>query len=337
MQKTNELEQKQEIIDFNMSSKGDGMVVQPYFITMSRHSMNIHSLRIMTRIIQALQPKIQFEHDRSVLQETLFGDVIITFPTKDLLPENSKNHATIKAALDALEKEKIQVTGKDSHGEYITNARLIMKYKYYLNNQRISIQLDRDLLPDLLALSKNYSKYLVDVVFNSSSTYTARIYMFVSHWKDKNEIKVYINSLRDWLNLGDKYTLSNDFKKHILEPAAVDLKERADVWFEIKHPIKEGRAIVGYTLKLYKRNNNQALNMANHQNIKNILMELFGFKAYHLKKLEGILAKPELHVHIHDKIHDIYKYMQNGDIKNIKAYAIKSLLNEFGDKELEIE
>ena len=74
--------------------------------------------------------------------------------------------------------------------------------------------------------------------------------------------------------------------------------------------------------------------MANHQNIKNILMELFGFKAYHLKKLEGILSKPELHVHIHDKIHDIYKYMQSGDIKNIKAYAIKSLINEFDTYEI---
>jgi len=40
--------------------------------------------------------------------------------------------------------------------------------------------------------------------------------------------------------LDDKYKCSNDIKKHILAPAAEGLKEKADVWFNIKEPIKLG-------------------------------------------------------------------------------------------------
>lgn len=325
---------KNQVVVKSNSHDGDIFIMQPYYITMSSHDLNIHELRIMTRIIQALQPQMEYNKDRYDVQKTLFEDYILRLPTKDLLPENSNNYWAVKAALTSMEKKMINVIGKDKNGDYQTNARLIMKSKYYLNNQMVEIQLDRDLLPEILALAKNYSRYLVDVVFNSSSTYTARLYMFLSHWKDKKKMNVSISSLRAWLGLGNKYELSNDFKKFILEPAAIDLKNRADVWFEIDTPIKEGRAVTGFGLKIYKRSNNKALNMAHSQNIKYSLMELFGLSAYHLKQLEDIISKPELHAHIHDKINDIYGYVRSGNIKNPKAYVVTSLKNEFSEHAL---
>ncbi len=330
MQEIKKIDKNQVVVKYN-AQDSEVFVMQSYFITMSRHNLNIHALRIMTRIIQTLQPNMEYNKDRSAIQRTIFGDFILRLPTKDLLPANSENYWAVKNALRTMEEEVIEIIGKDSQGEYRTNARLIMKSKYYMNNQMVEIQLDRDLLPDMLALAKNYSRYLVDVVFNSSSTYTARLYMFISHWKDKRKISVSINSLRDWLRLGNKYELSKDFRKFILEPAAKDLKTRADVWFEIEAPMKEGKAITGYVFKIYKRSNNQALNMAHSQNIKYALTEFFGLNAYHFKQLENIISKPELHAHINEKIREIYDYVRSGNIKNIKAYVVKSLKNEFAE------
>lgn len=64
-----------------------------------------------------------------------------------------------------------------------------MKSKYYLNNQMVAILLDPDLLPDMLALAKNYSQYLIEVAFNSSSPYVARLYQFITQEKTNTKAR----------------------------------------------------------------------------------------------------------------------------------------------------
>lgn len=259
------------------------------------------------------------------------ADAILQLPTKELLPEDSKNHGTLRRALKSLEQKTIIVYGKDSKGEYETNARLIMKSKYYLNNQMVEIQLDRDLLPDMLALAKNYSQYLAEVAFNSSSTYVARLYTFFSHKKT-----VMLDTLRDWLDLDNKYENSKDFRKRILEPASAELKKRADICFEIDSPIKIGRTITGYVFKIFKRGGNDlVLESAHAQNIRHILRELFGLGDYHLRQLESIINRPDLHAHIHEKIQEIGQQVRKGNVKHIKSYVVKSLKNEFDTYEIE--
>lgn len=306
------------------------LVKQPYAITMAKHHLNIHEFRIMTRVIQALQPNMVYGKDRSSMQHTLLGDVILQLPTKELLPEGSENHSLVKKSLKSLEQKIIHVRGKDSQGEYETHARLIMKSKYYLNNQLIEIQLDRDLLPDMLALARNYSQYLAEVAFNSSSPYVARLYIFFSHWKDKTKKTVMLDTLREWLDLENKYEKAKDFRKRILEPASEELKKRADVWFEIEAPIKVGRSITGYVFKIFKRGgNNLDLERAHSQNIRNVLRELFDLGDYHLNQLGSIINKPALHAHVYEKIQEIGEQVRKGNVKHVKAYVVKSLKNEF--------
>jgi hypothetical protein len=312
------------------------LIKQPYAITMAKHRLNIHEFRIMTRVIQALQPNMVYGKDRSSIQHTLLGDVILHLPTKELLPEGSDNYSAVKRSLKLLEQKTINVSGKDSRGEYETHARLIMKSKYYLNNHMVEIQLDRDLLPDMFALARNYSQYLAEVAFNSSSPYVARLYIFFSHWKDKTKKTVMLDTLRDWLDLDSKYENSKDFRKRILEPASAELKKRADIWFEIDSPIKVGRSITGYVFKIFKRGgNNPILDSAHTQNIRHILRELFDLGDYHLRQLESIINRPDLHAHIHEKIQEISQHIRKGNVKHIKSYVVKSLKNEFDTYEVE--
>jgi plasmid replication initiation protein len=314
------------------------IIRQPYVLTMSKHHLDIHEFRVMTRIIEALQPAMEYDKDRTAVktkilevQKTLKsnGDIVLHLPTSTLFVKGSENYTRVKKALNTLEEKKIYIRNKDSIGNYETNARLIMKHKYYLNNQMVAIYLDHDLVPDMLALAKNYSQCLVEVVFYSSSVYIARLYQFISHWKDKTTKPVMIDELRDWLNLGDKYKKAKDFRKRILEPAAMYLKERADVWFEIDKPIKAGKSITGYMLKIYIKPSSDALKIAYKGNVKDILQMSFGLDAHHLKKLENIINRPELYRHIIKKLKNVYDYINKGNVKNIKGYVVTALLNEF--------
>ncbi|MCG8453234.1 MAG: replication initiation protein, partial [Spirochaetales bacterium] len=101
--------------------KGNRLIKQPYAITMARHRLNVHEMRIMVRIIEAMQPNMVYAEDRSVVQQTLLGDTILHLRTKDLLPSKSENYACVKRALKSLEQKVISIRGKDSKGEYETN------------------------------------------------------------------------------------------------------------------------------------------------------------------------------------------------------------------------
>lgn len=164
-----------------------------------------------------------------------------------------------------------------------------MKSKYYLNNEMVAIQIDRDIRPDYLALA-SYSKYIAEASFDSSSRYIMRMYQFISHWEDKTKKVVTIDKLRD-VELGDKYSKPKGLRKHILEPCIADLKNRADVWFEIDAPIKTGRHITAYVLKIYTRNDSIHNAEAHTINIQDALKTLFGLRDYHLEQLRTILIR----------------------------------------------
>ena len=303
---------------------------QPYVVTMSRHRLNVHEMRIMFRIVEALQKDMIYGKQRLAVQETIYGDKIIQLPTKLLLPKG-KNYEYVKRALRALRIKSITINGKDESGEYEVNASLITESKYYLNSQVVEIQLSRHLLPSYLALAKNYSQYLLEVAFNSSSTYVMKLYQFFSHWRDKTKKTVMLDTLRDWLYLEAKYEKPKDLRKRVLEPASKELKKRADVWFEIEAPIKTGRSIMGYIFRIYKRKNDPLLESSYAQHIRNVLRELFDLRAYHLNRLKAIISQSTLHDHIYEKIQEIATQVRKGHIQHVKAYVVKALQNEFKD------
>lgn len=306
------------------------LIRQPYAITMARHNLNIHEFRILTRIIEGLQPKMMYGRHRAFVQRTILGDVVLQIPTNKLLVDGSENYSMVKKAIKSLQERIITIAGRDdSNGQYEVNVGVIMRSKYYLNNTMVEIQLDRDLVPELLALAHNYSQYLLDVVFSSSSTYVARLYMFFSHWRDKTKKTVMLSELRQWLNLQDKYSNNKDFKKYVLDPASKELKSRADVWFEIDKSIKEKRTIVGYVVNIYKKYKNPEQENSTKEHVIYMLEELFELSKRQIKQLVPILEKPELLPHIYEKIQEIYRYISNGKVRHVQAYVIKSIQNEF--------
>jgi len=309
------------------------LVRQPYVVTMSKNRLNVHEMRIMLRIVEALQNDMIYGKQRLAVQQTIWGDKVIQVPTKSLVPEG-KNHAYVKAALRSIRTKNILIRGRDEKGEYEVNAGLITESKYYLNNEIVELQISRHLLPSYLALANNYSQYSLEVAFNSSSSYVMKLYQFVSHWKDKSKLTVSIDDLRDLLQIGDKYQHQKDLKRRVLLPASRELKKRGDVWFELGEPIKKGRKITGYVFNIYKRTyseQNSEVSAILLENIKQTLQLLFKFRAHHLKQLAPLLNKPSLYPNLRNKILDISTQIRKDErkIRSRAAYALTSLRNEF--------
>lgn len=306
---------------------------QPYPITMARHRLNIHEMRIMLRITEVLQEYMEYGKELENVQTNLLGDKIIFIPTKNLLTDGSKHYEDVRKALKNLVNQPICIKGFDKkRGHYEINTRLILRSEYNSNNQTIKLLIGEELLPSYLALAQNYSRYLLEVAFNSSSTYTMRLYQFISHHKDKGSIPVSIEELRDWLQIGDKYQHSKDLRQFILEPVAKELKERADVWFEISDPMKEGKRIVGWNLKISKKQTEEAQDPASEgEKLIRHLRSYFKMTESQIYALQPIITRPELYKRLFTKIADVAKQLQvqKGNIKSPAMYFIASAKEEF--------
>ncbi len=310
------------------------IVRQPYAVTMAKHRLNTHEMRIMFRIIEALQSDMIYGKGRACINNTLFGSKIVRLRTKNLLPTGSKNYGCVRRALKSLTQKSITIEGKDENGEYEVNTNLVMLSTYHYNNEFVELELSKYLLSSYLALAKNYSKYLLEIAFNSSSPNIMKLYQFISHWRDKNKIQVTLEELRNFLQLENKYEKSRDVREYILESASKELKKRADIWFEIVEPIKQGRRITGWIFKIYRKSQtaeDKRLAVVHEENLKNYLITLFKLKSHHIDQLRPMLAKSELHGHIYDKLKDIAQSAQKTQIKNLQAYVITALKNEFSE------
>jgi len=318
-----------------MQEKKSSIIRQPYGLTLAKHRLNTHEMRVMFRIIQALQPDLVYGGHRDEVGQTIFGNKIVHIKTRDLLPDGSRNHLLVKRALESIKNKNITIRGEDAKkGAYTLYTSYILKGKYYDNNEFVEIEIDKEILPCFLSLAKNYSKYLLEVVFNSSSPNVMKLYQFISHWKDKSTIQVDADTLRDWLQLGGKYSHSKDLRTCVLEPASKELKEKADVYFEIKEPTKLGRRIIGWTLQIFKKAITEkeiARAKTISHNIRKHLIEQFKFKDEDFSGLNSYLAKPALQPHIWDAVVRVAKRITNPNfvpVKNKRKYMLKALQEE---------
>jgi len=79
----------------------------------------------------------------------------------------------------------------------------------------------------------------------------------ISHWRDKKQGFVRnfeIDTLRKTLEINEnKYVRPSGFLKRVLLPAQKELEEKADVWFKVKEPVKEGKRVKGWKIQIFKK------------------------------------------------------------------------------------
>ena len=299
---------------------------QPYRITTMRYKFSVAEMRILFRIIEALQP-----HMVDKVQKSLFDDRLLVFRTRDFLPEGDQHYTLVKKALKSLTRKTFEIKGEDKNGKFVQYTGLIMRSRYYNNNERVEVEIDKLLVPQFLDLAKGFTRYSIDVAFNSDSVYTMKIYQLISHWKDIKEKYFSLQELRELLQVEEKYPKILELKRRVLDPAKRELKEKADVWFDYKNK-KDGRQIVGLYFYIKQRKEEVEINQVNEameMQILNLLKTYFYLKNKHLEELKMIIGNASLHKRFLLKIQSLYEHMKTKKINSVQTYVTKSLLNEF--------
>jgi len=110
----------------------------------------------------------------------------------------------------------------------------------------IDFEINPNLKPYLLNISKNFSYYHKENVIKLVSNYSIRIYELLKQYQDKSGggwWKVTIDKLRELLNINNKsYPRYPNFKQKIILVAQRELKEKTDIKFSFEEQ-KKGRKI----------------------------------------------------------------------------------------------
>ena len=301
---------------------------QPYNLTIARHTLGIHQMRIMARAVESLQPSMSMAVDYTIR----VPDLYLKLDIKDLVVGN--NVKPLRLALDSLMKKIVRIMHYiPEEATYLEiGTPIIQEYEYKHGASSVVIKICGKLVPQLIDLARGYTKYSLDVAFKTSSPNVFKLYQYISHFRDKKQIQCNVDTLRQWLQIEDKYQEPAHIKQRILTPAMNELKEKADVWFDIAERITEGRRMKGWKFNIYtkkglKNTAKKAAIIGAESDLKTLtnIYKLGQGQAKIL--LEKVSDFPALRAILHQ---NVYLPFCDKKIHNIGAYTVKFIKEKYG-------
>ena len=307
-------------------------IIQSYLITTAKYDFTADEKRVLSNLINVLQPLLEGKILKGKIQQDLFQDYCLELPTNTFLGENDRtNHTRIKKALDLLEEKKLYQEDENSWRK----IRLIESPRY-LKRGVVQFRLAKELVEVFLNFDKGYSKYELETSLKLKSVYSMRLYELISGQKQPLTYKIsYLKEI--WGATQKAYERNYNFIKRVIIPAQEELNEKAN-WTFIFTPIKEGKRFTKIMFTPVHNPKNEDLSVEENElirqisvsrlienNLKNYLIHTCGFSIQEIKNNVPTLKKfSELYsVQTEGKIREIWARAR--DKRNPKSYLIGSI------------
>ena len=214
-------------------------IIQSYILTTAKYDFNVYEKRILYRIIELNQNLIEGKqlNEKYFLDSNEQGDITYTLPVKLFLKENdSTNHKEVKKALESLKRKELSY----EDDKLWASLTIIANPKIYKHSEKVTFTIDKMINDALIDFSKGFKKYELKVAMEFESTYSMRFYEILSN--QKKPINYSIETLKEMFQITDKYKLTTDFIKRVIEPAKKELDKCSPYTFHYES-IKTGRKI----------------------------------------------------------------------------------------------
>lgn len=143
----------------------------------------------------------------------------------------------------------------------------LLSAKLYPDNQ-LEINFHSDFIPMLEDLRHDFTWIYLEQIARLNGKYSARMYEWCKmQLKDKDQCDFiwYLNTdskeapgIRQWLNIGDKYSDYRDFNKRVLKPSFDEINEcTSDIQVSFK-PLRNGRRAPIYALDMHIESKHKA-------------------------------------------------------------------------------
>jgi plasmid replication initiation protein len=109
-------------------------------------------------------------------------------------------------------------------------------------------------VPEITRLEENFTSYELEQVAGLKSAYAVRLYELLIQWRTAGKTAIFeINHFRNQLGVsGDKYKVTADFKKWVLDVAVSQINDHTDIKATYEQH-KTGRTITGFSFKFKQK------------------------------------------------------------------------------------
>jgi len=216
-------------------------ILQSYILTTAKYDFSVYEKRILYRLVELNQHLIEGQklNDKIKLDNNQIGDISYTLPISLFLKDDDKNnHKEVKKALESLKRKELTYQDDDIWASLtiIANPK-ISRYK-----ETVTFTVDKMINDAFLDFSKGFKKYELKTAMEFESTYSMRFYELLSN--QKTPINYSIDNLKEMFQLSNKYKLTADFLRYVIEPAKKELDRCSPYTFHYEQ-IKTGRKITG--------------------------------------------------------------------------------------------
>ncbi|MBF7686623.1 replication initiation protein, partial [Acinetobacter sp. B10A] len=118
-----------------------------------------------------------------------------------------------------------------------------------------AVRFSKSVLPFLSNLSANFTQYFLQDIAGLSSSYSIRFYELMMQFKGTGYRKIRLDELRAMLDLKDKYPLTADLKRRVIDTAIAELNEKSPIMISY-NLLKTGRKFSHIELKFKSKDKN---------------------------------------------------------------------------------
>lgn len=118
--------------------------------------------------------------------------------------------------------------------------------------KRVVIWFSPQVIPFLINLTENFTKYKLSEIAEFSSAYSFRIYEFMMQFQSTGYTKISIQDLRQRLQLENKYSATKDLKVRVIDTAIKEINEKSPYKVDY-NLIKTGKKFTHLELKFVKK------------------------------------------------------------------------------------
>ena len=141
------------------------------------------------------------------------------------------DYTKLKQDLTDINKKCWWVTVKDENNRI---ADCLVQWfsfiKVYKDTCTIELEFHQILKPYLLELSDRfYTSYELKNVLSFKSAYSIRLYELLKSLSNNESWSFTLESLKEYLNCQEKYSVFKDFKKRVLEPGITEINQYSDL------------------------------------------------------------------------------------------------------------
>lgn len=203
-----------------------------------------------TRIILTCIAKINRDPTQVVSDDEMYGFTAREFAETCGISLMAA-YSDLKEAVDQLFDRKILLSMNDRERK----TRWIQTADYIDGEGRVEMRFSKDVLPYLVNLKANFTKYSLSAVARLSSTHAFRMYdLIVKHrFKCNPTVLIFIEEIRFSLALEGAYPLYADLRKRVIEPALDMINDVTDIKIIGYEPKREGRKIVAIEVSYVER------------------------------------------------------------------------------------